>query len=301
MAPYLIEHVSGRPTVIDMVDVDSEKWGAYSRSVKWPLSALFRIEQRRVLELERRAATLFDHVFFVSRNEAEAFRELEPELSDKVGYLENGVDLGQFDPTETRFNPFGVSGQPIVFTGAMDYRPNIDAVRWFAAEIFPRIRQEHANAEFWIVGGNPSSTVRALSRKPGIFVTGAVPDVRPYLAHACCAVAPMRIARGVQNKVLEAMAMAKPAVLTPAALEGLHAVPEHDLLVAGDARTFARCVSEIMSASWGGLGQAARAYVERKHRWTQNLSVLDGVLPEAPCPAQCMRPETPPNAIRATQ
>jgi sugar transferase (PEP-CTERM/EpsH1 system associated) len=222
-------------------------------------------------------------------------------LSGKVGYLENGVDLDRFDPAESRFSPFGAYGQPIVFTGAMDYRPNIDAVLWFAAEIFPGIRHEHANAEFWIVGGNPSSTVRALSRKPGIFVTGAVPDVRPYLAHACCAVAPMRIARGVQNKVLEAMAMAKPVVLTPAALEGLHAAPDRDLLVASDPCAFARCVSEILSGCWYALGQEARACVEQKHRWAQNLSVLDDFLPEESCPAQCTRPETPSNTIGMTR
>jgi sugar transferase (PEP-CTERM/EpsH1 system associated) len=301
MAPYLIERPSCRRMVLDMVDVDSEKWGAYSRSVKWPLSALYRIEQRRVFELERRAGALFDHVFFVSRNEADVFLELDPELSAKVGYLENGVDLERFDPAQTLPNPFGTCEQPIVFTGAMDYRPNIDAVLWFAREVFRGVRDEHANAEFWIVGGNPPSSVRGLSRKPGIFVTGAVSDVRPYLAHAACAVAPMHIARGVQNKVLEAMAMAKPVVLTPAALEGLHALPDQDLLVAGNAGIFARRVSEVLSARWGGLGQSARAYVEREHRWAQNLSVLDDVLPDSSYPAQCTSLSTPLNAIRTTR
>src|SRR5581483_7266162 len=141
----------------------------------------------------------------------------------------NGVDLQRFSGHTPFPNPFPPYVLPIVFTGMMDYWPNIDAVDWFSHQVMPGLQAISEGAEFWIVGARPDSKVRKLSRLKNIRVTGAVPDVRPYLAHSVCAVAPLRIARGVQNKVLEAMAMAKPAVVTPQALEGLSAVPNSDL------------------------------------------------------------------------
>jgi sugar transferase (PEP-CTERM/EpsH1 system associated) len=286
MAPYLPGHLARGTTAIDMVDVDSEKWRAYSRSAREPFRTLYRIEQQRVLELEKRAAAMFDHVFFVSQNEAEAFLELDPGAWGKVRVLENGVDLDRFDPSRPYENPFEAGRLPIVFTGAMDYRANIDAVAWFASDAFPEIRRDHRAAEFWIVGGNPASSVRKLQRNPGVFATGVVPDVRPYLAHASCVVAPMRIARGVQNKVLEAMAMAKPVVVTQAALEGLRARPGCELLLAKDAGEFVARVTQVLAEYPQQMGAAARAFVEREHRWAQKLCALDGVFPRARGPLQ---------------
>lgn len=282
MAPYVAVDRAGRHIVLDLVDVDSEKWASYARLARWPLRTLYDYEQRHVLGLERRVGAACDHLLFVSAAEADAFQQLAPELSRRVGYLENGVDLDRFDPAQSFCCPFDGAAMPIVFTGAMDYRANIDAVEWFARAVLPSIRRAHPRAEFWIVGGNPASAVRRLSRQAGIVVTGAVVDVRPYLAHADCAVAPLRIARGVQNKVLEAMAMAKPVVLTPAALEGLHATPGSEVLLASNGADFARCVSEILSGRWEGLGRAARAHVGLHHRWTQNLKTLDGLFPDPP-------------------
>jgi glycosyltransferase involved in cell wall biosynthesis len=166
----------------------------------------------------------------------------------------------------------------------MDYRPNIDAVVWFAREVFPSVRRKHARAEFWIVGANPSAAVRRLSAQPGMNVTGRVPDVRPYLSNAACAVAPLRIARGVQNKVLEAMAMGKPVVATPAALDGLSAVPGREALMARDAGEFISLVSEVLSGSARDVGLAARARVEADYQWERNLSVLDRLFAEVGAP-----------------
>jgi sugar transferase (PEP-CTERM/EpsH1 system associated) len=289
MAPYMLEFAPGRHVVLDMVDVDSEKWRAYADSANWLLRLLYQFEQRHVLELEKRATGASDRVLFVSPAEAQSFAALVPEMSERLAPLENGVDLDRFDPSQFTASPFASGVLPIVFTGAMDYRANVDAVTWFAGDVLPAVRRTHANAEFWIVGGNPSTAVLRLSRHPGIRITGAVADVRPYLAHAACAVAPMRIARGVQNKVLEAMAMAKPVVLTPAALEGLRVLEGREVLVAGSAQDFSDCVSGVLSGLSGELGRAARERVETDYSWPENLRLLDDLFsdrtgPPAPVP-----------------
>jgi glycosyltransferase involved in cell wall biosynthesis len=161
----------------------------------------------------------------------------------------------------------------------MDYRANIDAVTWFATEIFPRIRCDHAAAEFWIVGARPVRAVVALERLDGVHVTGAVEDVRPYLARAACVVAPLRVARGIQNKVLEAMAMGKAVVVTPAALEGLKAEPGHEVLRAAEAAEFSEAVSGVISGKWRGTGPAARRLVENEYGWAGKLKGLDEAFP----------------------
>ncbi|MGH6877226.1 MAG: TIGR03087 family PEP-CTERM/XrtA system glycosyltransferase, partial [Rhizomicrobium sp.] len=181
MSPYVRDIDDSCRVVIDLVDVDSEKWGAYARSARWPLSGLYRFEQRRVRALEKRAVAACDRTLFVSRAEAETFLKLAPELCGHAEYLENGVDLNRFDPACVFRNPFESGVSAVVFTGAMDYRPNIDAVVWFAREIFPSVRRARAGVEFWIVGANPPASVRRLSRQPGIKVTDSVADVRPYL------------------------------------------------------------------------------------------------------------------------
>jgi sugar transferase (PEP-CTERM/EpsH1 system associated) len=285
MAPYVDVIKHGRRIVVDVVDVDSEKWGAYAHRARWPLNKVYCFEQRHVRSLERRAAAGCDRALFVSKAEAATFLQFAPELSNQVGILENGVDVDHFDPDRNYPNPFEAGNPAIVFTGVMDYWPNIDAVAWFASEALPAVRRIHERAQFWIVGTNPAASVRKLSRQPGVQVTGAVKDVRPYLANAACCIAPMRIARGVQNKVLEAMAMAKPVVLTPAALEGLSAIPKRDVLVASDASGFADCVIKILSGCADQLSRAARARIETDYSWDKNLKVLDSLYQRGPLDA----------------
>ena len=207
MAPYAIPYASSHRVVVDMVDVDSEKWRAYGMRTQWPMNRLYAREAHKLLALERKAAKFFEHSLFVSRAERDLFHSLAPESTSRIGYYENGVDLDYFSPAHSFGNPFG-GKTAIVFTGTMSYRPNVEAVEWFARRVFPRIRARHSKAEFWIVGANPASAVARLSRLPSVRVTGRVADVRPYLAHAACVVAPLFMARGVQNKILEAMAMA---------------------------------------------------------------------------------------------
>lgn len=277
MAQYAQDMQSAR-RVIDFVDIDSDKWLQYAGSKPWPMSWLYRREGRALLRYERQVAQEFDAALFVSQAEASLFQKLAPESAARTSYFNNGVDTDYFSPGHVFDNPYPAGAQPIVFTGAMDYWPNVDAVQWFAREVFPAVRQRHPEARFAIVGSRPSAEVRALASQPGILVTGTVPDVRPYLAHAAIAVAPLRIARGIQNKVLEAMAMAKTVVVSPQALEGIAARPGQDLVLAEDA---AHCIAAIqgqLELPDPRLGAAARLKVESSYGWKANLARVDALL-----------------------
>jgi sugar transferase (PEP-CTERM/EpsH1 system associated) len=291
VAPYVMDvprTPANQVRVIDFVDVDSQKFAAYAAAPSGLLGGLMaRVharEARALLGLERAAAAAFDRVFLVSEEEASLFRSLAPEVAEKVEGLENGVDFARFDPTEAWPNPFGHPGPNIVFTGAMGYRPNIEAVTWFAEAVLPLLagrgpeRGFHTPG-FHIVGANPAPAVRALAARPGVFVTGTVADIRPYLAHADVAVAPLRIARGIQNKVLEAMAMARPVVATPEAFEGVRAEPGRDLLVASGAEAFAEAVASVLAGAHPGLGLRARAAMRAGHDWAATLAPLERLLP----------------------
>lgn len=275
MAPYVLAHTAGKRIVVDMVDMDSAKWGEYAQSMHWPARLLCQAEQRRLLSLERRAAAACDRTLFVSAAEAHEFQALAPESAGRVGCIENGVDSEYFNPTLNWADPFTGGPVRILFTGAMDYHPNVDAVTWFAGDIFPAIRASIPEAEFWIVGSNPAAKVRHLQRGSGVHVTGRVEDIRPYLAHASCVVAPLRIARGTQNKVLEAMAMAKTVVASGKACLGLQATPGHELLVADEPAEFARKVLEVLAGRWVHVARAARSLITSDYGWADKLATLD--------------------------
>jgi glycosyltransferase involved in cell wall biosynthesis len=174
----------------------------------------------------------------------------------------------------------------VVFTGAMDYWANVDAVCWFAEAVWPALSAAHPAAVFYIVGARPEARVRALAGLPRVVVTGAVADVRPYLAHARLAVAPLRIARGIQNKVLEAMAMARATVVSPQALEGIAARPGEEVAVADGAGEFlSRCAALLADPARAEvLGRRARARVLADYGWDAHLARLDGLLEPAPSP-----------------
>jgi sugar transferase (PEP-CTERM/EpsH1 system associated) len=273
MAQYADQYRGAR-RVIDFCDVDSDKWRQYADKKPWPMSWLFRLEARRLLAYERAVARDWDASLFVSDPEAALFRQLAPESAVKIGHFNNGVDTDYFSPHLGHASPYADGERALVFTGAMDYWPNVDAVQWFANEVFPQLRARDAGLRFYIVGARPSAAVQALAQLPGVVVTGTVPDVRPYIAHAKVAVAPLRIARGIQNKVLEAMAMATPVVVSPQALEGIDAVPGADLLLADGAAQFVESVSTLLAQQDSPLGPAARAKVERQYSWPSNLACI---------------------------
>jgi sugar transferase (PEP-CTERM/EpsH1 system associated) len=276
MAQYA-DPYRGARRVVDFCDVDSDKWRQYADKKSFPMSWLYRYEANQLLRYERQVAREYDASLFVSAPEAELFRSLAPESTAKIGHFNNGVDTDYFSPEQAYASPYAAGERALVFTGAMDYWPNVDAVQWFAAEVFPALRERFPDLRFYIVGSRPAPAVEALAQQAGVAVTGTVPDVRPYIAHAAVAVAPLRIARGIQNKVLEAMAMARAVVVSPQALEGIDAEPGSELLLAEDAAAFIDAVGTLLAgqdSAAQAIGQAARAKVQRRYSWSSNLACI---------------------------
>jgi sugar transferase (PEP-CTERM/EpsH1 system associated) len=257
--------------IIDFVDIDSDKWEQYAKQKPFPLSWLYRREARCLLAYEQRLAQYFDAGLFVSSSEAAMFKQLVPATADKIGFYNNGVNTEYFRTSPDHQNPFPPGIRPVVFTGAMDYWPNIDAVLWFAREVLPRLLAAHPEMRFYIVGSNPAKAVQQLAEQPGVVVTGRVEDVRPYLQYAEGAVAPMRIARGVQNKVLEAMAMSRPVIVTSKGLESINASDRQQVLLADHAGEYLDLLQQVLNGDWEGIGARARQYVVDNFVWEKNL------------------------------
>ncbi|HET7208498.1 MAG TPA: TIGR03087 family PEP-CTERM/XrtA system glycosyltransferase [Terriglobales bacterium] len=248
MAHYVSE-VRGIPKVLDMVDVDSEKWQQYSRLGPGPLSWLWRYEARHLGRYETRLVTQYSATLVCTHAEAELLRR---RTSDpRINVVGNVLDIDYFDsavsalPEEiSRLQPY------VVFSGAMDYRPNADAVIYFCREILPLVRQRMPNIGFVIAGMNPSRSVRQLESDKGVKVTGTVEDIRPYLRGAAAAVIPMRLSRGIQNKVLESMAMGLPVITTTRVAATLPASVSEFLLTEDQPETFAARVAAVVTAGF---------------------------------------------------
>ncbi|MBI3774861.1 MAG: TIGR03087 family PEP-CTERM/XrtA system glycosyltransferase [Gammaproteobacteria bacterium] len=267
------DEFTGVRRVMDFVDVDSDKWAQYAKSKPWPLSWVYRRESETLLSYERSVAARWDASVLVSNDEAELFQRLAPQSAARVCGISNGVDSDYFSPELRYENPYPAGGPVLVFTGAMDYWANVDAVVWFAHEVLPRIQSQIKDARFYIVGSRPSADVLALRQCAGVSVTGTVPDVRPYVHYAVAAVAPLRIARGIQNKVLEALSMARPVIATSAAAEGLKSRPEDALWVADAAQDYAqRCVAMLRGEIAPQAGASGRRCVVEHYSWAGNLT-----------------------------
>ncbi len=288
MAEYVFRssHVDGAlrsvRRLMDLIDVDSYKWAQYAEQGRAPIAWAYSYEARRLAAYEERIARTFDHVFVVSEQERRLLPPLVP--SERVSSIGNGVDLDYFAPSPAVPVHSGASNQPsLVFTGVMDYWPNVDGVRWFVESVFPRVQRAIPKATFEIVGSRPLPEVRKLAEKPGVTVTGFVPDVRAHVHSAGVCVVPLRVARGIQNKLLEAMAMGKAVVSTPQAFEGVKAQAGEDLLVAADEHRFAEAVVALLSepARAARMGERARACMERHYSWEESLRTLDELLEPA--------------------
>lgn len=281
MAQYL-EGRGDLRRIIDFVDVDSDKWRQYAESKPWPASWVYRREAERLFSFDRRIANGFDRSIFVSEAEASFFSSLAPEVSDRVSAIENGVDTDYFCPSDGYSTPYPPDAAVMVFTGAMDYWANVDAVRWFADEVFPLVRGRCGFAEFYIVGARPTEAVRVLGQRAGITVTGSVKDIRPYLRYARFAVAPLRIARGIQNKVLEAMAMGKPVLASPAAMEGIAVESPLEVTTAEDPEDWHEAAVRMLGQPGSSpLSTVNRDFVQRRYSWDNSLGRLVSLL-EAP-------------------
>ncbi len=264
--------------IADFVDIDSDKWAQYSDSKPWPLSWIYGRESRTLFAFERRVAREFDATVFVSADERDMFKKMVPEAGVRIVAVHNGVDTEYCSPEHEYSSPYPDQAPRLIFTGAMDYWANADAVQWFARDIFPSIRAEIPSAEFYIVGSRPSPDVLNLGKLSGITVTGAVHDIRPYIFYARASVAPMRIARGIQNKVLEAMSMGKPVLATQEAAEGITAKEGVELLIGTDAGELSKQAIKLLREDHKAIGVAARKCVLKHYGWQQNLRYFNDLL-----------------------
>lgn len=270
---------AARPRLImDFCDVDSDKWLQYADEARFPLNWVYRLENRRLAEYERKIVQSFDHSVLISEAEAALFRLVCPGLRN-LTVIPNGVDFEFFAPGAA------ASTRPdapphLVFTGAMDYHANVDGVCWFSREIYPALKKEFPQLQFTIVGSKPAPAVRDLAALDGITVTGFVEDVRPFYQGADLCVIPLRMARGVQNKVLEAMAMGKAVVTTSKANAGIQATDGEHLRVADTAKLFAGVVVSLLRDSQvrNTLGDRAREFVVANYAWANNMEKLERLL-----------------------
>ncbi len=270
MAQYIKEALPGRPRIIDFCDADSEKWREYAGLSSQPMRAVYHREAKLLTQEENAIANWCDVSFAITPAEAILFNR-RPPIRKEVRWFSNGVDTDYFNPAAA-FKPVS-SAADIVFTGAMDYRANVDAVLSFAETVWPLIRNAEPEARFAIVGARPDAKIRALDGTAGIIVTGRVEDVRPWLKGAKAVVAPLLVARGLQNKVLEAMAMAKPVVATHAAATGIVCEAGEHLLIADHPEPLAEAVVSLLhdAAKAERLGAAARALCLERYQWPQQL------------------------------
>jgi sugar transferase (PEP-CTERM/EpsH1 system associated) len=269
---------------MEMADIDSAKWAEYAERGSWPQKWLYALEAKRLFKVEQQIVQDFGCISLAAERELRAWRKLNSaQNNSKVMVITNGTELDAFLPMERDMIDIpslpqseqhwfeDKSGPVMVFTGAMDYEPNVEAVSFFAHQVLPSVRQSHPSARFLIVGAKPTEAVKALGQLPGVGVTGFVDKVQPYLALASVYVVPLMLARGVQNKVIEAMACAVPIVTTTAAHEGIAATPGENYLLADTAEAFSGQILSLLAEpeKARALGQSARKFVETNLDWTR--------------------------------
>jgi sugar transferase (PEP-CTERM/EpsH1 system associated) len=262
LTPYLeLDELRPIPAVVDLMDVDSQKWLDYAAGCRGPRRWLFRTEGGRLRKFEAQLASTARAIVLVSEAEAAVYRDFC--LNGTVEVIPNGVDLEFFRPAEEAEPP------RCVFVGALDYHPNIQGIRWFCQQVWPVLHARRKSLVLSIVGRRPVAAVRRLSNMPGVEVIGDVPDLRPYLASATVSVVPLQIARGIQNKVLEALAMGKPLVASPQLLAGLPVQPGVHLLVASSPTQWVQAIETLLDdyRLRQRMQLAGRRHVEQHHHW----------------------------------
>jgi sugar transferase (PEP-CTERM/EpsH1 system associated) len=280
IAAYLrLQELRDVPAVIDFIDVDSQKWFDYAASCRGPRAWLYRTEGRRLRRLEQTISSWASAVSLVGEAEVDIYRQFCPD--GPVHAISNGVDLDYFRPVPP---PASASGQSeessCVFVGALDYYPNVEACLRFCRDVWPEVHRRRPEAKFYLVGRRPSPALRCLASLPGVELVGQVPDVRPYTARASVTIVPLRIARGVQNKVLESLAMGRATIVSPQTLAGLKARPGVHLLQASSSEEWLQTILTLFDdpALRRRLGEAGRRYVEEHHSWERCLKPLGSLL-----------------------
>ena len=289
MAPYLMaDGLNLRHRVIDFIDLDSDKWRQYQSQFPWPMSALYKREHERLFAFEREVARHFDHHFFVSQLELQLFnRQTSGAFKEKGAAIANGIEGDYYRPQDEQTNEPSANlhqelsqRRYLVFTGTMNATANIESVEWFLTAVWPSLKLEFSDLELYVVGNNPTARVQSWSKLDSVTVTGGVPDVRPYLQHSRIAIAPMLLARGVQNKVLEAMAMAKPVAMTERAAEGLTFPAAQQKLVAFNAKQMIESVAYLLTnpEEADNIGSHNRQLVLEKYSWSKQLNGLTTIM-----------------------
>lgn len=276
--------------VVDLVDVDSLKWSAYGSTASWPMRWVYAAEGKRLKRIEACPATVTDAITVISDAEAQAYRK---HVADHPGLtvVPNGVDTDSYTPLPDPAN------HTLVFTGVLDYKPNVDAVRWFASEVMPLLRVKLPRAKLLVVGRHPGESLRRLHGKDGLYLVGEVEDIRTWIGRASLVVAPLQLARGVQNKVLQAMACQRAVLCSPAAAEGIDARAGLHLAVAHDAQRFVTIAHRLLTHPTGRqrMAQMARKQVCKVYGWSQVLQPMRELLQPAAgvMPAKASRPIEP--------
>lgn len=262
--------------VMDFMDLDSDKWRQYEKMKHFPLSLVYRREAVLLARYERKIHHEFDTCLFISANEVELFLQSTPDIG-KVKVVGNGMDTESFRPSS---QPKPSKGPNLLFTGVMDYLPNEDAVAWFVEGAWNRVRERYPDAQFYIAGMNPSTKVKSLSRYPGVIVTGFVDDIRGYFDSAHVFVAPFRLARGVQNKVLQAFSCGLPTITTAMGCEGIACRAGEHVLVANTLDEIVEQIAWVMTNQNEArdLGARARDLIEREYSWDGKLAELEAIL-----------------------
>ena len=272
-----VEHVSV-PRILDFGDMDSQKWLAYAKYKPFPLSAGYWLEGAKLEREERRLSDVFDICTVTTRAELETLDGFGSGTA--TGWFPNGVDADYFTPTADPYEP-----ETLAFIGRMDYYPNEECMVEFCQHTLPLVRQQRPGLKLLIVGADPSPTVWRLGQIEGVTVTGSVPDVRPYVWRSALTVSTLNIARGVQNKILESMAMGVPVVTSPTAAGGVDANDQEHFLVASSPEQVAKAILRIVDdpSERDRLSRAGRDRMLTHHSWKGSMGRLDQIV------AQCLK------------
>jgi sugar transferase (PEP-CTERM/EpsH1 system associated) len=261
---------------MDFMDVDSDKWTQYKKSHQWPLSAVYGRESRLIANVEANIVDKFDHCLLITQTEVDLFQSIHGNVKN-VTAIENGLDTNVFYPPA---NPRQTAHPYFLFAGVMDYAPNIDAIMWFIDFVWPTVKKQWPNAKFCIAGMNPTDKVKKLQLNEGIEVTGFVDDIKPFFDKANIFIAPFRIARGVQNKVLQAFACGLPVIASSMGAEGIRCNVEQDILLADTPEQFINRIEQLTNNQecYSYISNNALKNVTHNYSWESILQPLETLL-----------------------
>jgi hypothetical protein len=282
-AQYVLQ-AKGVPKILDFCDMDSQKWLEYTHHQTFPMSLGYWLEGRKLMREEKRLAKRFDISTVATHAEQISLDGFG--TGAVTDWFPNGVDTEYFQPDGGTYDPDTIS-----FVGRMDYYPNEECMVNFCAQVLPRLQAVRPSTKLVIVGANPTPKVKALAELPGVSVTGSVPDVRPYVLRSALAVAPLSIARGTQNKILEAMALGVPVVSSDTAAGGVDALAEEHFLVAANPEAFAQAILRVLDSpeERARLAENARQRMLDKHSWASAMNRFDGIIERCLQQAQSRR------------